>query len=98
MFRRVLSAVVLVLLGLALLIAAWPQLLGIQREAGVVQVTTMRGLLTGIALACVALFALIALASTNLRRFAGGVAVLLLAFCGIQFAVLSTRGAGDEPF
>ena len=71
MFRRVLSAAVLVLLGAALLIAAWPQLLGIQREAGVVQVTTMRGLLTGIALLGVVLFALIALSSAGVRRFAG---------------------------
>jgi len=98
MFRRVLSAAVLVALGVALLLAVWPQLLGIQRQAGVVQVTTMRGLLTAIGVLCVVLFGVIALISTNLRRFAGGVALLLLLFCGIQFAVLSTRGTGDATF
>lgn len=98
MFRRVLSAAVLILVGVALLLAAWPQLLGIQREAGVVQVTTMRGLLTAIALLCLVLFAIIALISKGLRGFAGPLALLLLVFAGIQLAVLSTRGAGDETF
>ncbi|HWH96756.1 MAG TPA: endonuclease/exonuclease/phosphatase family protein, partial [Pseudolysinimonas sp.] len=98
MFRRILSAAVIVLLGGALLVAAWPQLLGIQREAGVVQVTTMRGMLAAVALLCAVLFALIALVSVSLRQFAGAIALLLLLFAGIQFAVLTTRGAGDLTF
>lgn len=98
MFRRVLSALVVLVLAAALLVAAWPQLLGIQREAGVVQVTTMRGLLTGVALLGVVLFALIALVSKTLRSFVGALAVLLIAFAGIQLAVLSTRGAGATAF
>lgn len=98
MFRRVLSAAVLVALGAVLLIAAWPQLLGIQREAGVVQATTMRGLLVAVALLGVVLFTLIALVQARGRRFAGGVALLLLLFAGVQLAVLATRGAGDLAF
>jgi len=98
MFRRVLSAAVIVLLGVALLLAAWPQLVGIQREAGVVQVTTMRGMLAAVALLCAVLFTLIALVWVGVRRFAGAVALLLLLFAGIQFAVLTTRGAGDLAF
>jgi endonuclease/exonuclease/phosphatase (EEP) superfamily protein YafD len=98
MFRRVLSALVLVLLGAALLVAAWPQLLGIQRETGVVQVTTMRGLLAAVAVLGAILFTLIALVWSGVRRFAGGVALLLLLFAGIQLAVLSTRGAGNLAF
>jgi endonuclease/exonuclease/phosphatase (EEP) superfamily protein YafD len=98
MFRRLLSAAVLVVLGAVLLLAVWPQLLGLQRQAGVVQVTSMRGLLAAIGLLGVVLFGVIALSSPNLRRFAGGVALLLLVFCGIQFAVLSTRGAGEAAF
>jgi endonuclease/exonuclease/phosphatase (EEP) superfamily protein YafD len=98
MFRRVVSALVVLLVAAILLVAAWPQLLGIQRESGVVQVTTMRGLLTAVALLGFALFGLIALASQALRAFAGTLAVLLLAFSGIQLAVLSTRGAGDTAF
>ncbi|MEO5535882.1 MAG: endonuclease/exonuclease/phosphatase family protein [Pseudolysinimonas sp.] len=98
MFRRVLSAVVLVVLGVALLLAAWPQLLGIQRQVGVVQVTTLRGLLAAIALLCVVFFTLIALMSSRLRRFAGAIALLLLAFAGIEVAVLTTRGVGDLAF
>lgn len=98
MFRRVLSAAVIVLLGVALLLAAWPQLIGIQREAGVVQLTTMRGMLAAIAVLCAVLFALIALLSVSLRQFAGAVALMLVLFAGIQFAVLTTRGAGDMVF
>jgi len=98
MFRRVLAAAFLLALAAALLLTAWPQLLGMQRWAGVVQVTTMRGLLAAVALLAVVLFTLIALVWAEVRRFAGGVALLLLAFAGIQFAVLSTRGAGDLAF
>jgi endonuclease/exonuclease/phosphatase (EEP) superfamily protein YafD len=98
MFRRVLSAAVIVLLGAALLLAAWPQLVGIQREAGVVQVTTMRGMLAAVALLCALLFTLIALVWVGVRRFAGAIALVLLLFAGIQFAVLTTRGAGDLAF
>ena len=98
MIRRVLAAAVIVLLGVALLLAAWPQLVGIQREAGVVQATTMRGMLAAVAVLCAVLFTLVALAWADVRRFAGAVAVLLLLFAGIQFAVLTTRGAGDPAF
>jgi endonuclease/exonuclease/phosphatase (EEP) superfamily protein YafD len=98
MIRRVLSAAVIVLLGAALLLAAWPQLAGIQREAGVVQATTMRGMLAAVALLCVVLFTLIALVWPEVRRFFGAIALLLLLFVGIQLAVLSTRGAGDLAF
>ncbi len=98
MFRRVLSALVLVLLGAVLVIAAWPQLLGIQREVIVVQATTMRGLLTAVALLGAVLFTLIALAWPSGRRFAGAVGLLLLLFAGIQLAVLTTRGAGGLAF
>jgi endonuclease/exonuclease/phosphatase (EEP) superfamily protein YafD len=98
MIRRVLAAAVIVLLGVGLLLAAWPQLVGIQREAGVVQATTMRGMLAAVALLSVALFTLIAVVWVEVRRFAGAVALLLLLFAGIQFAVLSTRGAGDLAF
>jgi endonuclease/exonuclease/phosphatase (EEP) superfamily protein YafD len=98
MFRRVLSAAVIIALGVVLLLAAWPQLVGIQREAGVVQATTMRGMLAAVALLGVALFALIAVVWVNVRQFAGVVALLLLLFAGIQFAVLTTRGAGELGF
>jgi endonuclease/exonuclease/phosphatase (EEP) superfamily protein YafD len=98
MFRRVLSAAVIIALAVVLLLAAWPQLVGIQREAGVVQATTMRGMLAAVALLGVALFALIAVVWVNVRQFAGVVALLLLLFAGIQFAVLTTRGAGELEF
>ena len=98
MFRRVLSAVVLLALGGALLVAAWPQLFGLQRLTGVAQRGDLRGLLAAIAVVVVVLFLLIALTSPRWRSFAGGVALLVLVFGGIQFAVLTTRGASEADF
>ena len=95
MFRRVLTAVVLVVLGAVLLLVAWPQLVGLQRAAGVAQVTSLRGLLTAISLLVVVLFTIVALLSARLRGFAGALAVMMLLFAGVQLAVLSTRGATE---
>ena len=98
MFRRVLTAVLILAVGVVLLLVAWPQLLGLQRETGVAQVASMRGLLTALAVLVAVLLALAAFLSTTLRQVAGAIALLLVVFAGIQLAVLSTRGAGDGAF
>lgn len=95
MFRRVITALVLVVVGAVLLLVAWPQLVGLQRAAGVAQVASLRGLLTAIALLVVVLLTIVALLSSRLRSLAGALAVLVLVFAGIQLAVLSTRGATE---
>lgn len=95
---RILSALVIVAVALGLVVVAWPQLLGIQREAIVVQVTTLRGLLAAIAVLLAVFFTLIALIWSGSRRFTGAIALLLLVFAGVQLAVLATRGAGGPGF
>src|ERR1041384_7730806 len=103
MFRRILSAAILVLLAAVLLLALWPQLLGLERQAIVAQVVSLRGIAVLVAAGVVILFALFSLLNPETRRFSGGVAVVLLAFCAVTVAVLASRGFGstglapDEP-
>jgi endonuclease/exonuclease/phosphatase (EEP) superfamily protein YafD len=98
MFRRVLSAAVLIAVAVVLAIVLWPQLLGVERAPIIAQVVSLRGFTTGIALIAAAAFALIALLSPSLRRFTGALAIIALVFAGAQVAVLSTRGGGDSAF
>lgn len=95
MFRRVLAAAVLVVVAVALALILWPQLLGLQREPVIAQVVSLRGLATALALLAVVALGLVAVMSRTLRRFAGGLALVVLVFAGVQLAVLSTRGGGD---
>ena len=98
MLRRVLAAAIIVTVGIALLILAWPQLLGLQRAPGVAQVVSLRGLEIAIAAVIVVALGFIAVLSPPLRRFAASLAVLLLAFAALNAAVLATRGFGSLGF
>jgi endonuclease/exonuclease/phosphatase (EEP) superfamily protein YafD len=95
MFRRILSAAALIALALALLLAGWPQLMGLERQPLVAQLVSLRGLAVLVAAGLVILFILFSLLYPRSRRFTGGVAVLLLAFSAVTVAVLATRGFGD---
>jgi len=98
MLRRILAAAFLVLLGLALLLVAWPQLANLSRTDGFVQAVSLRGLaIAGAAVGIVSL-GFIAVLAVPIRRFAASIAVLLLAFCLVNLAVLSTRGFGSLAF
>lgn len=98
MLRRVLAAAILVILGLTLLVAAWPQLLGLQRAPWVAQVVSMRGLEIAIAVAIALGLGFVAILAPPLRRFVASIAVLLLVFAALNTAVLATRGFGSLGF
>ncbi len=98
MFRRILAAAVLLALAAVLVIAVWPQLLGLEQTPVIAQLVSLRAAAVAFALALVVVFTLIALASEPMRRFAASVALLLLVFCAISVAVLSTRGFGGGAF
>ena len=98
MFRRVLSAAVLLAVAAVLVIALWPQLIGLERSPVIAQVVSLRGTVVVIAAALVVGFTLIALFSPRLRRFTASLALLLLVFCAVNVAVLATRGAGGGSF
>ena len=95
MFRRILAAAVLLALAAVLVIAVWPQLLGLERTPIIAQLVSLRAAAVALAAGLVVLFALIGLASAPMRRFAASVALLLLVFCAISVAVLATRGFGS---
>jgi len=95
MFARILGGVVVLAVAVALLVAGWPQLFGLQRASGVAQVVALRGSAAAAALALVLLFTLLALLSRGARRFMASLAIVLLAFVGLTAAVLGSRGIGD---
>ncbi|MCU1414972.1 MAG: hypothetical protein JWN80_2312 [Microbacteriaceae bacterium] len=98
MLRRVVSAVVLVALAIALLVGTWPQLFGVERAPFVAQFVSLRGLAIAIsAVAIVALF-LLAMLSRTFRRFGSSLALVLLVFALAGVAILSTRGFGNGSF
>jgi len=98
MLRRILAAAFLVLLGLALLLVAWPQLANLARTDGFVQAVSLRGLAVAAAVAAIVALGFIAVLAVPIRRFVASIAVLLLAFVLINLAVLSTRGLGSLDF
>ena len=98
MTRRFLAAAIIVIVAAVLLIAVWPQLFGLERQLGVAQVVSLRGLAALIAGVGVVAFLLIALISRRMRRLAATIALLLLAFAGVSAAVLATRGATPPGF
>lgn len=98
MFRRILSAAVLLALAVVLVVALWPQLLGLEQTPVIAQLVSLRAAAVALAAALVVVFTLVALASGSLRRFAASAALLLLVFCAVSVAVLATRGFGGGGF
>ena len=98
MFARVLAAVVLIALSLALLVVAWPSLFGLAGAPIVAQVVALRGLTSVIAIIGALGFALIAILWRGGRRFFASLAVIALVFTAINVAVLASRGFGNESF
>ncbi len=98
MFRRALSAATLLIVAAALLVAAWPQLFGLQKSPVIAQVVSLRGLVVAGAVVGVVGFSLLALLSASMRRFLTSLALLLVVFCLLSVAVLSSRGFGNIAF
>jgi endonuclease/exonuclease/phosphatase (EEP) superfamily protein YafD len=95
MFRRILAAAITLALAAFLLVIGWPQLFGLQRAPGVAHAVSFRGVAFVVALALIVLFTLIALISPRLRRFAAGLALVLVVFAAVTFGVLVLRGLGN---
>lgn len=92
MIARFVAALLVLALAGVCLVLGWPQLLGLERTMGIAWVVAMRGLCAAIAIAGVVLFTLIALISRRARRFSAAIAIVLLAFAGLQTVVLASRG------
>ena len=98
MFRRILAAGLLVIVAVALLIFAWPQLFGLERVYVFAEVVSLRALASLVALIVVLGLGLLALASRTVRRLAASLALLFFLFTLLNFAVLASRGLGGTGF
>jgi endonuclease/exonuclease/phosphatase (EEP) superfamily protein YafD len=98
MLRRILAAAVTLALALTLLLLVWPQLAGQQRSPLVAQAVSFRGLAIVCGLIGVAALGFLSVLSHRARRLLSGFAVLLLAFCALNVAVLASRGFGNGSF
>lgn len=98
MIRRFLAAVIVVGVAAALLVIAWPNLFGVSSAPIVAQLVSVRALSAVLALIGAFTLALIAMLWPAARRFLAALALVSVIFAGINVAVLSVRGFGDESF
>ncbi len=98
MIRRFLAAVFIVGTAAALLVIAWPNLFGLAGAPVVAQLVSVRALSAAVALIGAFTLALIAMLWPGARRFLATLALIAVLFAGINVAVLSTRGFGNEAF
>jgi endonuclease/exonuclease/phosphatase (EEP) superfamily protein YafD len=98
MLRRFLAAAILVILALALLVVAWPQLFSLQRAPGIAQLVSLRGLAVAVSVAVVVILGFAVVLSPRARRFAASVAVLFVVFALLNTVVIATRGIGNLGF
>jgi endonuclease/exonuclease/phosphatase (EEP) superfamily protein YafD len=98
MFRRILAAAVLLALAVVLVLALWPQLLGLERTPVIAQLVSLRGLAVALAAGLVIVLVFVLVLAPGARRFTASAALLLIVFCAISVAVLATRGFGGGAF
>src|SRR5450830_314699 len=98
MFLRALAAAMLLAIAAGLLLAAWPQLFGLERATIVAQVVSFRGAAVGGAFVAIGAVGLLAALNRAFRRLGSSIVVLLVVFALVNVAVLSTRGFGDTSF
>ncbi|MHA6669010.1 endonuclease/exonuclease/phosphatase family protein [Homoserinimonas sp. A447] len=98
MIRRLLAAVFILGVAAVLLVAAWPQLLGLQRTPLVAHAVSFRAMASCVAIGFLLLVVVGATLGRGFRSMAASLAVMLIAFVLVNAAVLSTRGfGGDQP-
>lgn len=97
MLRRPFAAVLIVAAAAALLIAVWPQLLGMQHLPIVAQVVALRAAAAGVAFVLLVMITILMIIVRPFRRLGAAFALMLLVFIAVTGAVLATRGLGDGP-
>ena len=98
MIRRFLAAVFLVGIAAALLVIAWPNLFSLAGAPVVAQLVSVRALSAAMAIIGALTLTLLAMLWPGARRFLATLALLAVLFAGLNVAVLSTRGFGNESF
>ncbi len=98
MLRRILAAAIPLILAIALLVLAWPQLFQLQRAPLIVQAVSLRGMAIVGSAALIITLGFLTIIWRRTRRFVAVCAVLLLAFSALNLAVLGSRGFGNGSF
>lgn len=96
MIRKVLAALLVLIAAAVLLVAAWPQLFGLQAAPIIAQVVSLRGLDIAIALGLVLLLLLMMIWWRRGRRFLLVLIVMLVVFCLASVGILAARGVGGS--
>jgi endonuclease/exonuclease/phosphatase (EEP) superfamily protein YafD len=93
MTRRILAAIVLVVVSAILLVFVWPQLFHLQDAPIIAQVVSLRGLDVGIAVGLIVLLLILSV-WRRARRLALSLTIPLVVFSLISVAILGSRGFG----
>ena len=96
MFRRLLAALLLIVLAATVLVLSWPQLFWLQRVAGIAQLASFRGAAALGAAALLVVLLVLATASRRFRRLGLSISALALVFILLNAAVLTSRGFGGN--
>jgi endonuclease/exonuclease/phosphatase (EEP) superfamily protein YafD len=94
MIRTLLAALLALIAAAILLVAAWPQVFGLQDAPIIAQVVSLRGLDIAIAIGIGLVLLVIAVGWHGGRRFIAVLLCLLLVFCVASVGILATRGFG----
>ncbi|MDM4764241.1 endonuclease/exonuclease/phosphatase family protein [Galbitalea sp. SE-J8] len=97
MIRRLLDAIVPVVLAAALLVVAWPGVVHLERAPVVAQVASFRAAAAAAGVALLVLALLVVALRRRSRRLAASVALVCAAFVGLQAIVVTDRGTGGDP-
>ena len=96
MIRKIAAAVLTIGLAGILLVAGWPQLLGLELVPVVAHIVSLRAAAAVGALAVLVALLLVALMVPSFRRLGASLSVLLFLFIAATGAVLATRGFGSD--
>lgn len=98
MVVKVISAATLVIIGIILLVVAWPSLFGLTLSPYIAQMVALRSAAAAAALIAALVVVILALIVAPARRFFAAIALMLMVFAGLNVAVQSVRGFGNETF
>jgi endonuclease/exonuclease/phosphatase (EEP) superfamily protein YafD len=96
MVRNVLAVILVVVAAAILLVAAWPQLFGLQDAPIIAQIVALRGLDIAVAIVVVLVLLVIMIWWRRGRRFLVLLTALILVFCLASIGILAVRGFGGS--
>ncbi|MCU1401859.1 MAG: endonuclease/exonuclease/phosphatase family protein [Microbacteriaceae bacterium] len=96
MLRRILAAIVVLVVTATLVVLAWPQLFSLQSSPLIAQAVSLRGLTVAVAVVVAVLLGFLASIGRRFRRLGSSLAALFLVFALVNVIVLAGRGFGNS--